>query len=370
MKIQLSPRQIVFLTGNTVVSSSLVVLPQGIVDMALQNSWFVPFFIMVYMAFIILLGLIGTKNVHTFDNLFSEENSSKKQKIAALLFIIFIFHVLFRDLRILSAFVESTLLPLTPLFIITLIILICSLYIASLGIEVIVRFTELHFIIFIGVILFVPISLVEQIRLENFEPLISVDVIPSMFQSAYIGMAWFGEVIIVFLLLSMIKPIKKLRRAIILGGATGLFCFSILIFSQLGVIGSEIVRYSTYPTYTLVQQIRITEFLDRLDLALVTLYLPTIFSKFALFIYALHRAWSLLWKNSIKITMVPLALIAGILSIVIFGNKGDKYEFQIYTWATLSITLQILLAIMTLMMIKDSKKSQKNANDNNTGINI
>ncbi|ADU30309.1 GerAB/ArcD/ProY family transporter [Evansella cellulosilytica] len=364
MKIQLSERQVMFLAGNAVIASSLVVLPQSLIDLALQNTWIIPIFIFLYVYILFNISLFGVGKLKSVKNVFSDKNKKNwGEKLIVVLFLIFIVHVVMRDLRVLSGFVETTLLPSTPLFAVTLLIIVCCTYIAWAGMEVVARFTELHFIIFIGIILFVPISLAGEIKLENFEPVLGMEIIPSLLSSSFIAISWFGESIVLLLIINMIAaPVKRIKWSFILGTTIGIALFSILLFTQIGVLGAEILRYSAYPTYTLVQQIRITEFLDRLDLVLVTLYFPTMFSKISLFIYGSYRCIELLLGETKKAVMIPIVLTIAICSMEIFSNKAVKLDFQIYSWPMLGLILQLSIAIGVVFIIKAENKKNKDKN--------
>ncbi|MDV2687735.1 GerAB/ArcD/ProY family transporter, partial [Alkalihalophilus lindianensis] len=76
-------------------------------------------------------------------------------------------------------------------------------------------------------------------------------------------------------------PLKAARKAVITGTALGLFLFFLILFLAIVVLGTKIVREATYPSYILVQQINLTDFLDRLDLVIVAVWLPAFFSKLA-----------------------------------------------------------------------------------------
>ncbi|UOE92123.1 GerAB/ArcD/ProY family transporter [Alkalihalobacillus sp. LMS39] len=362
MKVHISHRQLGFLAANMTIASSLVVLPQSLTDLSLQNTWVVPLFLFAYVVILVSIGMFGIQKLQVLDF----DSKSWKIKGFALLMFIFIAHILIRDVRILTGFVDTTLLPLTPTFVVTMLFIGTSLYIAWAGIEVIARFNEIMYVLFIIVILFIPISLFEEMSLANFEPVMGFHVIPSLLQSSFIGFAWIGEIIIVFLILNTTKSYQKSKLSLIWGGGLGLFLLFILIFSQTAVIGSEIVRFTTYPSYTLVQQIRLTEFLDRLDFFLVSLYFPTIFSKLALMLYGLNRSVNMITNSKNKVTLIPLTLLMGMLSLLLFEDKNDIYEFKIHSWASLGLFLQLVIAIVMFLIIRDNLKNNKQAQNNST----
>ncbi len=332
------------------ISASLITLPQFMVDLSLHNTWVVPIFLFVVVYGMMFFGLSKLEKVPKSERHFSSD--SKKVKTLACLFILFFAHVLIRDIRILLGFISTTLIPLTPKYVIIILLIGTVLYLAMSGIEVIARFTELYYFLFIGVILFIPLSLGTQISVENFEPMVGLKVIPSLLQSSYIGLAWMGEAVAVIMIIWLTSPKEGTRKAVFWGIGFGITMLFILIFSQIAVLGSEIVRYSTYPSYTLVQQIRLTEFLDRLDFVLVAFYFPTVFAKMSFFLYGLHRSLTMLNNKMTNITMVPLAIIMGVLAVTLFENVGDTTEFSIFTWASLGLILELLILALTFMIIR------------------
>lgn len=355
MNTKISQRQYSFMIANLVISTSLVVLPQSMIDLAMQNAWIVPILIFIVASVIIQLAFLGIKKL----NQLVLDPDSIKTKILAAIMIVLISHIITRDVRVLSGFIETTLLPTTPTFIIIVMLIGTSLYLAWAGIEVIARFNEMVFVIFIGVILFIPLSLIGDIKLENFEPVLGFKTIPSLLQSSYITMAWIGEMLVILLICGSLRTVKGTKGSTISGVGIGLFILLILIFTEISVLGAEIVRYSTYPTYVLVQQIRLTEFLDRLDFILVGLYFPTVFSKFALLLYGLNRSVNLLANTKGKITLMPLAVLIGILSITLFENKSILYNFKIHTWATLGLILEGMIITVMLLVVWNKRKGKK-----------
>jgi len=67
MNIKISNRQLAFLVSNSMVSVSLVILPQSLVDLSLQNAWLVFPLLFLFVFLIITGGLYGLKKLKTFD---------------------------------------------------------------------------------------------------------------------------------------------------------------------------------------------------------------------------------------------------------------------------------------------------------------
>ena len=357
MKTRISNLQIVLLTGNFIFAATLVTTPQALIDLSMQNTWLVPTLIFLFIFIFIQLVFWGFKKIKNYDKLWESKHFLAKG--TAFLVLLLLVHILVRDLRMITAFTSHVLLPLTPKFVITMLFIFTIMYIAWAGMEVIARFTELYFLYLIVVILFIPWSLTTQIEFARFEPLLGLQYIPSVLQSTYVGFAWGGELIALIIIITMVKPIKDAKRSILIGAGLGMFLLTILILCQISVFGAEIVRFAIFPSYQLVQQVRITEFLDRLDLVLVAFYYPAIFAKMAFSLYGIQRCFEIIFNKESKLILIPIGLLMGILSIAMFNNLVENYDFGIFTWASLGLILEIMIGMMFILQIRKTRKREE-----------
>lgn len=356
MKVNISPMQLALLAGNFIFTATIVTIPQALVDLSMQNTWIIPIFLYAFIFGFVQMLLLGMNKLKNPEQLW--ESNTVFPKMTAVFLFLFLIHILVRDLRVISGFTNMILLPLTPHFIITLLFVFSILYIAWAGVEVIVRFTELYFIYLIFTALFIPFGVMEQMELSKFQPILGFQTIPSLLQSSFLGLAWVGEIIAVILVVTMVKPFEKAKGAILLGAGISMFIFLILIFSMISVLGAEIVRYSIYPSYQLVQQIRLTEFLDRLDLVLVAFYYPSIFAKMAFTLFGIKRCVEIMFNSKSNVILLPLGLWMGILSMQLFESKVHKHHYETFTWATLGLLLEFVIGVMFVLMIRQFRKKQ------------
>lgn len=357
MKVSISNLQIALLAGNFIVSATIISVPQALIDLSMQNTWIIPPLIFVYIIILINLALWRFKKIEKHQEVWEANHILAKG--TAILVLVFLFHILARDLRTITTFTKHVLLPLTPDFVITMLFVFSILYIAWAGIEVIARFTELYFLYLIAIFVFLPISLIPQIEFYRFEPVLGIQTIPSLLQAAFVGLAPAGELIAFVIVITMVKPIGDAKRSFLIGGAIGVFMLTLLIFSQISVLSADITRFSLYPSYQLVQQIRLTEFLDRLDLVIVAFYYPSVFAKMAFSLYGIHRCLEIILNQKSKLHLVPLALLGGIMSIAFFKNPMHNYNFEIFTWATLGLILEVLIASMFALLLWRTRKNEK-----------
>lgn len=353
MKPRISPLQYTILVANFTLAATLISLPQAIVQIGQQNAWVIP--IIVFPLFLVMyLLLLGKKTINTkkLHKMFNGNKSNLMIKLFIAVMSLFLILIFIRDLRALIDFISVSLLPETPIEVICVLSIITLVYISWAGLEVIARITVVLFIIFAGIVLFVPLFLANEFQISNIQPILGSGSFSSILGSTYLILPWIGEGIILFVLLMYVTPFEKSRKASIIGIAIGLLVLFVLLLSEIAVLGTGIVMVSTYPNYQLIQQINITDFLDRLDLVIVTFWVPTIFCKLALSLYCIHNMLGNFTKQNTSVLIVPISIILGVLSINLFENNIHHLEFSFYTWATLGLLFEAVIIVLYLLISK------------------
>lgn len=342
-------------------AASVISLPQIIVQIGGQNSWLVPIVMFPFLVLLIYL-IFGKKENHqeTFLRIFSIGTGSKiREKILLLFFSLFAVLTFVHDLRALIDFIASYLLPNTPIDMLMVLSVFVILYISMAGIEVIARINAIHFFILLIVLTLLPFLLLNEWELANLQPLPSLKAVKSIILSVYFSLSWMGEMVLFIIIIANINPLKAARKAVITGTALGLFLFFLILFLAIVVLGTKIVREATYPSYILVQQINLTDFLDRLDLVIVAVWLPAFFSKLAYLLFAFNFCLSYFYKSNTNKFLLPVGWILGFLSILLFKNNLEHLHFSFYTWNSLGLCLELVIVLLFLLVRKSLKNKDK-----------
>ena len=357
MKPQISTNQYALLIANVILSGSLLSLPQVLIEINEQNAWILPIIVFPFGLAVIWLGL--GKKERLWSKLYSEDERGKIIKKGwALVFLLFLVLLFIRDLRVLANFIGAVLLPTTPISVVTIFSIITLCYITWAGLEVIARVSCIHLLALGAVILALPLMLINEINFANFQPILRIETIPSLFKGAFFLLSWLGEITIMLLFAGFVSHGDKVKKAAAYGVALGLFLFSLLLLLDTAVLGPDIIESSSYPNYTLIQEINITDFLDRLDLAIVSFWIPTLLCKLSLILYGVNCTAGLLLKSKEKVTMIPVYLLLGILSILLFEDNITHQQFSFYTWASLGLLLELLI-IAGYMVIRRAQVKKK-----------
>ncbi|WP_147532758.1 GerAB/ArcD/ProY family transporter [Bacillus marasmi] len=365
MREQISLFQYIALIVNFLISGILNTLPQIIAQVGEQNTWMAPILVFPIISFLLIFVMGNSDRVRKLQKSFQGSDKTILQKSFIVLMGLFLVFVYVKDFRAILDFITTVLLPNTPRDAIMIILSLALIYMAVSGLEVISRVTVIQIIIFGGIILLLPFMLLNEIKLENLEPIGGPGFGTSMLKSTFLMFSWIGEAIIALILLLDVKSPEKIKRGTVLGIGIGTLLFVILTFLDITVLGVNLVKETTYPNLALIQQINITDFLDRLDLVIVTVWLPTFIARLAITLYGINKVFGLFFQNDevpFNIVITPLCLLLGIFSVILFKNNLDHLEYSFFSWATEGLVLECLLLGLFLIVGVTSKSNKKMEN--------
>lgn len=367
MKQQISRFQFSILVGNFIYSSTLISQPQILIQLSKQNIWIVA--LIGYLISLILIPVfIGNeKKLSRVHGLFDSKKLTLLQKSYAGSFLLFFFLIFIRDFSAIIHFIGNILLPKTPIDFIALLIILCLLYISNGGMEVIARVTGIHFFVIFLTVLTLPALLMNEMQLGNLLPIGGVNSVAGIGKSTYLLIASIGEMVVMLFLLNYVKPFKKIKKATILGISIFFIIFFISSVLNVTVLGVGVAKEATYPNFLVVQQIHLTDFLDRLDLILVLLWLPTVFCKLALVLYAIQKLLNGIMGKELSFTLFPLGIILS-LCIHLFKDNIESLEFAFFTWPTLGIALEGIIFILFIWIKLKQSNSGKHKSSEKKSI--
>lgn len=351
MSEKVSNLQLVFLVANFMFSSSVISLPQIIIQISGQNGWLIPIILLPVFLLIVLFMFGSKKRFDALKKLFIiGEKSSFWEKAFIIFFLLLAVLTFVRDLRGLIDFVASVLLPNTPIDVLMVLSILVIFYIAFSGIEVISRINMIYFVVLTFIVLMLPLLLINEWELQNLQPLPRLGTVMSILKSIFFSFSWVAEMFFFLIIIANVNPVRSARKAVLTGTGLGLLCFFIILFLQLSVLGTKIVREATYPTYILIQQINLTDFLDRIDLIIVVVWLPTLIAKLSYLLFAVNHCISLFYKSSTNKFLFPISIILGLLSVLLFKNTMNYLHYSFYTWASLGLILELIIICLFLLL--------------------
>lgn len=283
----------------------------------------------------------------------------------AWIYALLILYLLGRGLGDLKFLVPITILPKTSIFIVLVIFIGVLSYAVFSGIEIIARLGEL-FLPVIFILFFIEIILIfssDIVHIKYLQPIAGKGW-KTIWKAAWpLGVTQaFGEGIEFAMVWPLVKQPEKIMKITLLATITSGLFIATFDAVAIAVLGEGIFKNSIYPLYTLIQQIRVGDFIENLESIEVLYFLSTLFFKVSIHLFAVVKAIQQLTliKNG-NISLLPVAIIGLYLAMTMGSSVSAHIEtgLKIIPYS-LSIPLYVILPgilfIVTLIRRKLAKR--------------
>ncbi|MEC0235403.1 endospore germination permease [Paenibacillus kribbensis] len=271
--------------------------------------------------------------------------------LLAMYFILFL--ILFaRDLRIMTDLVEVTLLPLTPIVVISLILLLTLTFMAKGGISTIVNMAEFTVPALIMTLLTMPLFFGHNIDFSAMRPYLHPD-IGGLVKGSWRMLGYMADLMI---LPFIISGRSYNARNAWLGHLIGTVFMIIIVLLEELVIGVPIMSRLFYPTYELARQLQLTDFLDRFDLFVGALTVPTLLTKIGVDLYVTSLSVKRMFAHTRGGLMVwPVGLLGYVCSFMLFSNIVQIYDFS-REWTVVMIVFFVVMPFVLWLLLRPKPK--------------
>lgn len=342
---------------STIIFSINLAVLFGIINSYLLNTsnTSTPISLIIGFLFTFLLSLIPLKLFNTKEDYsLTQKIKLAYKKLSPLVLIIYVLTSLSLYILItyrLTSFISSQYLIETSKVYLLIPTLIITYYIASKGIETVTRVSQISFFICIVIFLFDAFSLMPQINIDNYYPLISTSK-TNILKSALM-FSIFSSVPFTFIQITnknKLQDKKKFTKLYHLINIISLLMISSAIIITLGVYGINLVNLFDYPLYTVLKKISLFNFLDSIENASIMLWplsLINACSVILLFIFNILDTTK--YKNILK----PLTIVISFLIPYFFLMDNTIIETFKYLILPTSIVIILQLTnLITLIILK------------------
>ncbi|MDF2652869.1 MAG: germination protein [Paenibacillus sp.] len=363
---KISAWQFFLLVLNFTLGTTIFFKPGAYISAAEQDAWLVPIWSGVAGILMVCLWLNLAKHYPGLSiiQISMKAAGNKFGALLALFYVWFFIHTSSLILRSISLFMNSTLMPHTPITVFHGMFLIIVSYATVKGIEVIARVSEIFTpIILILTAIFLSITLKEW-NWERFEPMLQLDVWKSMKDSRSSIAFPYMEVICFMMIFPFVK--NRLKASLISAILLATMILSIVTFLIIGVSGVTRISHHVYPLYTIAQEMHIGQLFEHLEAIIAIVWMITIFSKLTVAYYCsvlgICQLFQLTNRKWVAISLI--VLISGIAStnhenIVeqILWDKRYNFEHK----SLYSVVLPMLLLILTWLRKSGQKQKDNSA---------
>lgn len=256
-------------------------------------------------------------------------------------------------------FLKIALMPNTPIWALNLSIILVGSYGAFSGIEVLARSAQFVLPLFLlSLITLLGIS-IQDLNLEELLPLLEGGISP-LIQASITPASWFGESIILVLLLPLInKPAEIKRKGFLaLMGVAGLLCVETLITTA--VLGPDLTGYFLFPYWRLARYLELGRAFVRVETLLVVLWISGIVMKVSIihYITCLTTAQVFGLKSYQKVVLYESLILAG-ASTFLFSSTSQLNEILGKVWPPFAFIFELILPFFILSIAIVWKKRER-----------
>ncbi len=264
----------------------------------------------------------------------------------------------------LTTFLSNQYLIGTPRYIISLLIIILTYYTASEGIETVIRVSVITFFISSLNFIFDFTSLVSEINIENYLPLITVSykdiIISSLIFACYFSMPL---IYITTIPMDRISDKNKFDKFYFIMITYAFIIIFISIFTCIGVNGSKITELFDYPVYSTLKRIKLFSALDSLENISISawfVFIINLSNIMLVYIFdSVKETFKL--KNKNKISNIIIVLIAFSIPNFIFSNNNFNESFNYIYIPVIFASITLFIVIISLIKFYIKKRTTQSS---------
>lgn len=360
-KVKISSLQMAFLIYFTIVSTGILFVPGSTGSYAKQDMWLSP----VWSA---LSGIITVLVVWKLDNLYPKQTIIQYSqqilgripgKILGCFYLLFILIISGNALREYEEVIIDSFLPRTPMIVVMGSLMFVISFAIKGGVEVLGRLSQLFIPIFILPLVIIPILSLQDLDPKNLFPMFKHGAVPSLMGA--IGPAgWFSEFFFISYLMPFLSDREKGLKWSLIAVAAITITFISMNFLLLFLYG-DAVGSLVFPVLIASKFISIADFLERLDIFVLAIWVIGLFLKLSVYFFGLIQCMvQLLNLPDYRPQVFPIAFI--IMWFGVWGTPNSQglayYLRYISPFFLTSLDILIPILLLSLALIRKRRKEE------------
>lgn len=359
--VKISVRQFAVLVIIYTIGTTILVIPSGLAADAKQDAWLAA---IIGVGLNLLVVCLYNRVSDYFPNMTLTEYNEKLfgkwlGKLLSLVFIFFAFIGAATVLFYMGNFVNTQVMPETPIKAVNLIFAIVIVMGVRLGLETLVRTAEIFFPWVILLFIILVASLLPEIKVEKLQPMFTVGVKPLI--KAALSVA--GTSSLPFIVLFMVFPAhvnQKAKKTFLIATLLGGTFFVIITFLCISVLGAKMTERHMFPSYALAKQISIGNFFERVEILIAGIWFLTVYFKTTFYFYGFVTGLAqILNIKDYRPLVLPLGMILVVYSLVVYPNVAYMAEFDTKTFIPYALTIGLLYPLLILGVASIRKSMTK-----------
>jgi len=354
---RISYKQIIFITFTCRIIVAITYLPSLASPTASQDMWIsdilsLPFLFIISVPIYLLWKRFPDKTIFEYSKIIG----GKIGIIIGLLYVWFFIHFTAITICQYCFFLNSAVMPETPMlfFIITLVLL--GMYMTYSGIEVICRVSELIFPVIIIAILAITLSLVNEMDFNLLKPVMETGMAPLLFDG-YTTASRTVEILVIAMLLPYLNDKQKAKKVIVLSYVLIVIFFVIISILILITFGADLGKTLMFPIFDVIRLISLGGFYERVESIHMAIWILGGLIKISMYLYLATLGLSQsLNLNSYKPVVIPMGVFLVVLTFLISESIIELRNFTSSDIFNPYALVYIIIIPMILFLISIVRK--------------
>ncbi|OPX83510.1 MAG: Spore germination protein YndE [Pelotomaculum sp. PtaB.Bin104] len=329
---RIDSKQAIFLMVSMVLSTAFLFVTSAVALLAKQDGW-ISILLAILVALLIAWLAVNLSMLFPGKTLFQFPEiilGKWPGKVVALLFIWWYIHLNAEVLRAFGSFLVSAFMPETPIIVFELLIMAIAAYAARNGLEVFTRVNQIILPIILVLIVILVILGTPNMNFKKLLPVFIENGAAPVIKGAVMPAAWMGEIVTMAVLIPYLnKANEAYKVAVSATLITGSFLIAIFM-ADIATFGPEVSAMWYFPTLNGIRTIHLANFLERLDLIAMAIWVAIGLVKISVFYWAaVLGSAQLLELKDYKPLVLPVGVIVLALSIMAHDSIMDLLTFMI-----------------------------------------
>ncbi|WP_202080965.1 GerAB/ArcD/ProY family transporter [Caldalkalibacillus salinus] len=244
----------------------------------------------------------------------------------------------------------------TPLWAFTLVIVLLTTYLVFIGLETLARTNQIVLPIIVFIAIIVVLLTMGNKDYSNLLPVFGQG-FPPIGVGAISVMAWFGEFVILGMILPYVQRPQKILKTNIFAAVIVLIFFLGPITGPIAMFGPQEAARLPFPTFSAVRYINAGEIINRFDAIAAIFWTVGLMVRVSVFYYGLilgtAQAFNL---RSYRSLIIPFAWLIAVGALLFIRDFMELTEFMFETYIPLNILMGIALPVILVLFARRLKK--------------
>jgi len=282
-------------------------------------------------------------------------------KILMILYIEYAIHLAALIVNNYSGFLNVSSLPETPMYFISILLVVLCIGAAKMGIEVIGRWAEIAVFFVLFSIIMLTILSAPYFDFSNIKPILYNGWKPVIGSSFSLITFPFAEVLVLVYILNSLKPGESIYKVVYSGLAVSSTILLMVFIRVILILGEPVTKMFYFPTQPSIGVIDIGDFIQRLDIFIPLINFLNDFIKTTICLIFASKGFAKLFNiRGYKKIIVPIGFTIFVFSLILYNSTMEANAWLKY-YKYYAIPFQIVFPIIILVVaeIKNliSKKS-------------